>query len=583
MLTSLTVRNFKRLDDVTIELTQPVVFIGPNNSGKTTALQALSLWETGLRTWRSKRSGPAKPSKRPGVVFNVNDLVNVPIPAASLLWRDLHTRNTTRANPDEKFKTNNVRIDVIVTGENPTGGEWSCGFEFDLLNQESISCRPIREAGQERSAIGETTFTEVPDASAGVKIAFLPPMSGLADREYLKQPGEIATLIGQGQTAHVLRNLCYAVANRNGDSWHSIVETTQRFFGLSLTKPQFLPERGELRLEYVQRRSTLDITAAGRGFQQTLLLLCHLHLHPGTVLLLDEPDAHLEVLRQRQLFEAICRTASDLKSQIVAASHSEVVMNEAAGRGKVIAFVGKPHTLNNHPGQVAKSLTSIGWDKYYQAEQMGWVLFVEGPTDLSILKAFAVRLNHAAAALIDRPFVDYIGHNQPQPAKQVFDGLKEAKGDLVAYCLFDRLSPGAIFRHDDFVLDCWTRREIENYIAHPDVLLAWTQAEFADGLFAQSAVEAMKSSIDEVRASLSTLKDTDIDHPDLKASDDFLDPVFRTFSRKLSIPLALRKNEYSRLVAHQPLDSISPEVTEKLDRLVAVARRAKPVGGFDQT
>ena len=41
MLTRLRIKNFKRFDDVDIELAKSVVFIGPNNSGKTTALQAL--------------------------------------------------------------------------------------------------------------------------------------------------------------------------------------------------------------------------------------------------------------------------------------------------------------------------------------------------------------------------------------------------------------------------------------------------------------------------------------------------------------------------------------------------------------
>ena len=40
MLTRLTIRNFKRFDEVEIELGSPVVFIGPNNSGKTSAMQA---------------------------------------------------------------------------------------------------------------------------------------------------------------------------------------------------------------------------------------------------------------------------------------------------------------------------------------------------------------------------------------------------------------------------------------------------------------------------------------------------------------------------------------------------------------
>ena len=44
MLTKMVIRNFKRFEDVEIPLSSPVVFIGPNNSGKTTALQALALW-----------------------------------------------------------------------------------------------------------------------------------------------------------------------------------------------------------------------------------------------------------------------------------------------------------------------------------------------------------------------------------------------------------------------------------------------------------------------------------------------------------------------------------------------------------
>jgi len=65
----------------------------------------------------------------------------------------------------------------------------------------------------------------------------------------------------------------------------------------------------------------LDLSASGRGQQQTLLLLAHLAANPGAVLLLDEPDAHLEVLRQRQTYQVLTEAAAETNSQIIAASH----------------------------------------------------------------------------------------------------------------------------------------------------------------------------------------------------------------------------------------------------------------------
>ena len=39
--------------------------------------------------------------------------------------------------------------------------------------------------------------------------------------------------------------------------------------------------------------------------------------------------------------------------------------------------------------QLLKSLRAIGFEHYLQAEQTGWVLYLEGSTDLAILQAFA--------------------------------------------------------------------------------------------------------------------------------------------------------------------------------------------------
>ena len=92
MLTKIIIKNFKRFDDVEIELGNPVILIGPNNSGKTSVLQALALWDTGLKKWLEKR-GRKTPQKRSGVTINRNSLIALPIPSANLLWRELHVRD----------------------------------------------------------------------------------------------------------------------------------------------------------------------------------------------------------------------------------------------------------------------------------------------------------------------------------------------------------------------------------------------------------------------------------------------------------------------------------------------------------
>lgn len=56
----LEVRDFKRFgESQRIELDHPSVLIGPNNSGKTTALQAIALWSQAVKTWyESKGQAP---------------------------------------------------------------------------------------------------------------------------------------------------------------------------------------------------------------------------------------------------------------------------------------------------------------------------------------------------------------------------------------------------------------------------------------------------------------------------------------------------------------------------------------------
>jgi len=545
VLTKLTIRNFKRFTSAEIELGNPVVFIGPNNSGKTTALQALALWEVGLR--RSQKNGGE------GGTINRKDLTAVAIPNANLLWKDLHVQD--------------VRIKIVVegvTGDRP----WTCGLGFEYANEESLYCRPLENA-------------IAPPEAFTARVVFLPPMSGLADREFVKQPGEIDFLIGQGRTAEILRNVCLRVGETK---WQAVVARIRQLFGLELDEPESSGDRDEITLTYREPSGIrLDLSSAGRGVHQTLLLLAYLSANPNSVVLLDEPDAHLEILRQRQIYNVITDAAREQESQVVIASHSEVVLAEAAARDVVVAFVGRPHRLNDRPNQLLKALKDIGFEDYYQAEQRGWVLYLEGSTDLAILQAFAAKLQHAARADLESPFVRYI-ENQPSRARDHFYGLLEATRDLVGFLLNDRMErpPQSAAALTEAM---WERREIENYLCQPETLLAWAEAsgeETSPGpLFtpgqATARREIMDDCIHELVPPLALRNPDDVWWRDTKASDDFLDRLFEMFFEKLKLPNLMRKTNYHQLASHVAADRIDPEVAQKLDLIRDVAQGAQPL------
>ena len=165
MLTKLTIRNFKRFGKVAIELGSPVVFIGPNNSGKTSAMQVLALWDIGLKRWNEKRSGKSAPEKRSGVTVNRRDLPAIPVPSAALLWRELHVRNVQKI--EGRQRTDNVRIDLIVEGVSQDKA-WKCGLEFDYASEESFYCRPLR-LGEGKAP----SRMPIPQEAGSTQIAFL--------------------------------------------------------------------------------------------------------------------------------------------------------------------------------------------------------------------------------------------------------------------------------------------------------------------------------------------------------------------------------------------------------------------------
>lgn len=565
MLTKLSIKNFKRFEDVEIELSSAVVFIGPNNSGKTTALQALALWEAGCKQWLAKRSQGAASDAAKAITIGRKDLVYLPLPSSNAMWRDLRVREGYRE--EGKTKTKNILIEITAHGVNEDG-DWSCGFEFEYVSVEFFHCRPLRLDHSKNPQ----RMTVPIKAVQNVEIAFLPPMTGLLLEEPLLQSGRVNVLLGSGRSGETVRNLCYSVYELQDGSWSQVTAHINELFGVKLKEPVFVSQTGTIEIEYENRAgAVLPLTSAGLGMLQTLLLLVHLYLRPKQLLLLDEPDAHLEILRQRQIYQLLVEIANKKGSQIVCASHSEVVLNEAVERDTVIAFIGKPHVVSGNQGaQVLKALKDIGFEHYLQAEQTGWVLYLEGSTDLAILRAWAKRLDHPAKEALSQPYIHYLNTNVPSVARAHFNAVKQANPNLIGLAIFDRLDQQPQGEQDGFSDIQWRRKEIENYFAHSDVLIAFAKGDsdnkdLIEQSEWQSRVEAMQLAIHEVEEATKTLGD-DLWSEDRKASEQVLPQIFLRYRQKVQdVRIPASKGEYYKLIEYQSSDHIPTEVHDSLD------------------
>jgi ABC-type cobalamin/Fe3+-siderophores transport system ATPase subunit len=572
MLTKIKIENFKKLEHISFLLSSSVVIIGPNNSGKSTIFQALCLWEIGVRNYiAAKEQGKLNKNNR--VTINRKDLLNSPIEDARSLWTDKRTwANKTRTD-GTKISNDPIVLAVEVEGEK-SGKKWVCRAEFYHYNTESFSCGITK---------GLSDVTKLFNDGEPIHFGFLQPMSGISTTEDKLTRGAIERRLGEGKTAEVLRNICYEIlypeisrgADYNPeDSWNKLSEITKMMFGVDLHKPEYIKSLGILKLEFSENAITYDISSGGRGFLQTLLLFAYMFANPNAIILLDEPDAHLEVIRQRDAFQKINEVAQKTNSQIIIASHSEVVLEEAADSSNVVALIENQaiplniSTRSQSISYIKKSLTEIGWEKYYLARAKGHVLYLEGSTDLQMLLHFAKRLGHNAESLLNVANVQYTSDNVPGTAINNFVSLQAIFGKLKGLALFDNLPN--LQENPKLKIICWKKRELENYFATPEVLIRYAKSlyekfpQFSQDQLAQVMQQAIDDNTAPVR--LKNLNDPWWDK--VKISDEWLDNIFPAFYKQLSISVGENfKKEYYQLISLLDAKDIPAEISEKLDAI----------------
>ena len=494
MITKLTLRNFKSVGEQVYEFTQFDLLVGRNNSGKSTVLQALAIWQFCVDEFhRSSRAG----SK--GIQVVLPNFTALPVPEFNLLWKDRTDRHWPLI--DGKKKQAYILIEIIVEWSGPDGMSSSFGVSLRYQSPQVIYAIP---------SDGWAAFRGFDQGALLPRIAYVPPFSGLEPSEEWRDDGPLRRQVGKAQPGSVLRNLLYRVCLALEDvpgqeasravskiqqppkKWREIVDVVRRWFGVQLSMPEY--QTGvdtQIKVQYRQGDKDFDIIAGGSGFHQTLTLLGFLHGYKPTTILLDEPDAHLHVNLQREILDYFKQKSMEMGTQFLIATHAEEFVRGVDASQIMSLLAQVPKRIQSTP-EVLRAMSEVSNEEIAKAMSYPFVLYVEGESDERILRAWAMQCD--AQAAMDRVYFKTMDgggkKNMKERADQHFAALQQIVPGVSRLMLFDfdDLSDAFHPQPNNPSLAEWKRKNIENYLLVPD---AWKRAALQqlgyaeDELFAQ--------------------------------------------------------------------------------------------------
>jgi predicted ATPase len=586
----LKIQHFKVFgDEVTINFENPTILIGANNSGKTTAIQALALWSWALRIWFEKKKNTKSSAERnKGVALNRLEIAQVPIKEVRYFWNNAKVRQNSNDNIGLTLKVGvafNHQVQEV-------------GMVFKYHSLDLMYCQPTEESFNVDGLL---------EFASQLKINLLYPMSGIGDKEYVFQEDAIRSLIGIGQTANVIRNICYNLYTKNKKDWDYLVELMKTLFAITLKAP-FLRATGVIEVLYnysdksKKTEYDLDITLAGRGQQQTLLVLAYLLANTDSVLMIDEPDAHLEILRQTQIFSVLKEIAAKYGCQIIIVTHSEAVLNEA--NSVVFLADGQAQEISDRQEHkfIKNALKNYGIEHYYKAKLNPRILYIEGSTDKDMLSAFAKKFNHPSKSFFeDRLNFHYTQNENPQTDiinelqrkagsytshKNHFQAIKKAVPNLKGIAIFDgdnRNRQDEV--SDDFGVFYWKRYELENYFITPKTVMAYIEKEseksVIKGLFTHNNIVTQsiqtqlllpvlnndKTALQDFLQLPESLQNVQFQNlASTKKLSELLENVFQQLAKEEKTPILLSKSNFYRLIDF--VEIMPQEIKEKLDLML---------------
>ena len=424
---------------------------------------------------------------------------------------------------------------------------------------QAISARPTKDVNEDDlEKYIETSLIPV----------YIPPVSLLKREEYLLDSEAVRVLLVRGFEREILRNLLVTVS-QDTLKWNKLREVVKSFFGYELLPPSATAEI-RARYQHTKHDQSYDLSSAASGFLQVLMIYASLLYDKVSVILIDEPDAHLHTLLQQKIYRDLREYARQHGIQLIIATHSEEIIEKAAKEEALHILTGEGELRKiSDRNKVKGMLRLIENTKITLALTEPGILYVEGETDIDILREWARILGHPLLSFLERAFCRETaeeGGKNGFPLNH-FSSMRLVVPDFRGVELRDGDQGARAGSLPDGMKSlCWQRYEIENYLIHPDAIICFVEKNKGTNV-AHEVDDYMKKQL-----------------PQAVYEDPFGTIAFLqdTKGKKLLSNLMqeaginIKESDYHQIAAEMKEKEIHPEVVEKLD---AIARHFGMMGG----
>lgn len=311
-LSTITIKRFKRLSEVTVNLSTATLLIGANNAGKSSALQAIQ-FAVSLAQSAKLIGGVAWADDKYELSFNQNQLLYCPVSDAMTL-----------ASGGKLVEDSAQRVEI--------------GFILEDGQSCVVSLRKGRNRNLKVSIEGQALGKQLQDLMQPFSV-YAPGLAGIPRAEHYLSAGMVRRTVARGDANLVLRNVLLQLS-KDASRWQTFIDDMRRLFPEIEVRVTFEPEQDE----HIEVFLTHDggpevpLDAAGTSILQASQLLSYVSLFQPRLLVLDEPDSHLHPDRQRKLCWLLCEIAAARGFQVIMSSHSRHVLDALSRRAGIIWF-----------------------------------------------------------------------------------------------------------------------------------------------------------------------------------------------------------------------------------------------------